>query len=1029
MALPSLAVRRPITTLMLIVSLTVLGAVALFRLPLAFMPDIVEPQIFIRVPYPEASPDQVERMVARPVEDALGTVRGLENMWSYVDQEGCVVGLQLTWTTDMRLARVEVWERLDRIRAELPDDIGDITVAPTWNAREADSPILEGRLSSPQNLSESYDLLERKIVRPLQRIPGVAQVRLDGVQPQQVRINLRPTDLKHHGIDVRDVARVLASSNFDRAIGRISDGEHRYSIRVVATLASIEQIQALPIRGDGLRLSDVADVRYEEPPLEYGRHLDGNFAIGISVSQEANANTLEVTEALDARIKSMGEDQELQGINFLVWFSQGKEIRKTLQDLAWTGIFGAILASLILFGFLRRFGSTLVSVLCIPFSLLVTCGMVWVQGKSLNTLTLLGLIVGVGMLVDNAVVVMENIFRHAEAGENRRVASLLGANEVSVAVTAATLTSVIVFLPLVFSDPSKFNLILKELAVTVCITLLASLFISQTLILLATSWFIRRTPSPRGRLMRWLERRYVRLLDVNLRHRWLTPLVATLIFASAAYPYSKVDQNFDTGDAEMFAQIGMTFSEPLSLKRKEEIIKQVEAHLEPMREALRARSIYAFWADEFSLIRVYLKEGEANEETLAQVRRHLRENLPEIPGVKLEVSEQGYNWRPDAGKKVAFQLVGDDSETLAELAEEARARLEQIDGLADAFSSAQQGNQELHVQLDRALLSRYGIAAQMSAEVVALTYRGRRLPHYRTESGERQMWMLLDDKDVQTQEQLRDLKLRTEHGEVVPLAALASFEQKRGPQRIQRDQRLTSVWVGARYQTGTKDEYMAQVELAMSTMKFPYGYSWTFGRWQKEREEKSREFLVNLLLALLLIFGVMAGLFESILQAIALMVALPFALSGAIWSLYLFGADFDQPAAVGLLLLIGVVVNNGIVMVEHINSYRRKGLPRREAMLRGGQERLRPILMTASTTLLGLLPMVIQKPSLGGVYYYSIALVIMGGLVVSTFLTCIMLPTTISVIEDIYGWTRARLVRSGPSGPHQTHPVLKRFHS
>ncbi|MCB9650665.1 MAG: efflux RND transporter permease subunit [Deltaproteobacteria bacterium] len=1009
MSLPDLAVKRRVTTLMLIVSLTVLGTVSLFRLPLAFMPEIVRPELFVRVPYPEASPDQIERMVVRPVEEALGTVRGLTSMWSFVDQTGCVVGLQLSWSTDMHLARVEAWERLDRIRADLPDDIGDITVAPNWDSRQADSPILEGRLSSPYNLSESYDLLERKIVRPLQRIPGVAQVRLDGVQPKQVRINLRPEALEHHGVDVRDVARVLQNGNFDRSVGRVADDQRRFSIRVVATLASIDQIKALPLRGDGLRLSDVADVEYEEPPLEYGRHLDGDFAIGITVSQESNANTIEVNEALERRIAEMADDPELQGVNFLVWFSQGKEIKKTLGDLAWTGIFGALLASLILYGFLRRLSSTLVSVLCIPFSLLVTCGLVWLQGKSLNTLTLLGLIVGVGMLVDNAVVVMENIFRHAEAGEDRRTASLHGAREVAVAVTAATITSVIVFLPLVFSRPSELNLILKELAITVCITLLASLFISQTLIPLATSWFIHRAPSPRGRLMLWLEDRYVRLLDINLKRWWLTPLVATAIFASAAWPYSKVDQNFDAGEAEMFAQVGFFFSESLSLAKKEEIVRQVENHFEPMRDELKARSIYAFWANEFALVRIYLKEGEANEESLAFVRKKLRENLPEIAGVKLEVSEQGHDWRPDAGKKVAFQLVGDDSETLADLAEEAKARVDQIDGLVDSFTSAQQGGQELHVSLDRDLLARYDIPATQPAQVVGLTYRGLRLPRYRTDSGEREMWMLLDDQENETLEQLRDLKLKTGDGETVPLAALADFHQRRGPQRIQRDQRLTSVWVGARYEDGTKEDYMAAVKASMDSMKFPYGYTWTFGRWQQERKEKSQEFLENLLLALLLIFGVMAGLFESILQAIALMVALPFALSGAFWSLYISDTDFDQPAAVGLLLLIGIVVNNGIVMVEHINTYRRQGVPRREAMLRGGRERLRPILMTAMTTLLGLLPMVIQKPSLGGIYYYSIALVIMGGLAVSTFLTSIMLPTTICVIEDVYGWFLKRL--------------------
>ena len=1021
-ALPDLAVRRRVTTLMIIVSLAALGAVSLFRLPLAFMPEIVRPELFVRVPYPNASPDQQERMVVRPIEEALGTVRGLEHMWASIEQSGSVVGLRFDWAIDMRHARVEVWEKLDRIRGELPDDIGDITVSPGWNARQAERPILEGRLSSPQDLSESYDLLDRKIVRPLQRIPGVAQVRLDGVLPKQVRINLRPQDLEHHQIDVREVAQALRSANFDLSVGKIANEERRLAVRVVAAFATVDEIRGLPLRRDGLRLSNVADVEYEEPPLEYGRHLDGDFAIGITVSQESNANTVEVARALEERIDDMADDPELQGVNFLVWFSQGREIQKTLNDLTVTGALGALLASVVLFGFLRRVGSTLVSVLCIPFSLLVTCGLVWAQGKSLNTLTLLGLIVGVGMLVDNAVVVMENIFRHAESGENRRTASLEGARQVSTAVTAATMTSVIVFLPLIFNKPSELNLILKELAITVCITLLASLFISQTLIPLATAWFIRSRPSPRGRIMRWLEGHYVRLLDVNLRRRWLTPLIAVIVFGSAAYPFSKVDRNFDAGQTEMYAQIRYTFSEPLSLTRREEIVSDVERKLEPFRDELLTRSIYSFWNDEFAITRLYLKEGDANEDNLATVRARLRQRLPELAGVKLEVTEDSRFWRPDRGKRVALQLVGEDSEVLAKLAEDAKARLENVEGLVDAYAETQEGTQELHVELDRALMSRYRVPPVQPAEVVSLTFRGRRLPHYRTATGEREMWMLLDEREHRSTSQLRDLKLRTEDGAEVPLAALAELRERRGPQEIRRDERLTSVWVGARYHQGTKDDYTEPVREALATMEFPYGYTWTFGRWQKEREEKSREFLVNLMLALLLIFALMAGLFESILQAFALMVALPFALSGAIWNLYLTGTDFDQPAAVGLLLLIGIVVNNGIVMVEHINMYRRGGMARREAMIRGGRERLRPILMTALTTLLGLLPMVIQKPALGGVYYYSIALVIMGGLIVSTFLTSVMLPTTICLVEDAYGWTAAKILRRPVSAAPADRP-------
>jgi HAE1 family hydrophobic/amphiphilic exporter-1 len=508
-----------------------------------------------------------------------------------------------------------------------------------------------------------------------------------------------------------------------------------------------------------------------------------------------------------------------------------------------------------------------------------------------------------------------------------------------------------------------------------------------------------------------MEERYIRVLRFNLRRRWLTPIIGIVIVASAVYPFMKIEKNFDTNETELFVQIHFDISEEMSLARKEELVNRVEAVLEPHREELKARSIYSFWSDRWAGTRVYLHEGQANEDNIAATRKKLREVLPEIAGVKLEVMENRQFWRQDRGKRIAFQLVGEDSEVLASLAEEARQRLEAIPGLAETFSSNEQGGQELHIELDRELAARYGVFLNQPAEVVDLTYRGRRLQRFRTHDGEREMRMTLDEQETESVAQLTNLPLWTAEGEKVPLAALADFHEVPGAERINREDRLTSVWVGARYEEGNRQEYMPLVTASMNEMEFPYGYSWTFGRWQQRAKEKSREFMVNLLLALMLVLAVMASLFESVRQAIALMVALPFALAGAVWTLYATGTDFDQPAAVGLLLLIGIVVNNGIVMIEHINSYRRKGMERFEAMVRGGRERLRPILMTAITTLMSLIPMVVQKPSLGGVYYYSMALVIMGGLLVSTFLTSVLLPTSTTLVEDFFGWVGRTTVR------------------
>jgi HAE1 family hydrophobic/amphiphilic exporter-1 len=1013
MTLPEIAIKRHVTMLTILVSLVVLGLVALFRLPLAFMPAFDNPMLFVQLPYPNASPAQVERLVVRPVEEAVGSVNGLKNMFSNINDQGGNIGLEFDWSQNMKVARTEVWEKIDRIRRDLPDDIGDIMVSNNWDARESDMPIIEGRLSSKRNLSESYDLLERRIVKPLERIPGVAHVRLDGVNPREVRINLDVAKIETHGVDVRNVIARLRSSNFDQSLGKVTEGDQRWSLRMVGTFDDVDAIKNFPINEHGLRLKDIADVRYEEPPLEYGRHLDGDFAIGVTIAQESKANTVEVCDAVEARIAEMDKDPELKGVNFLTWFSQGKEIKKTLRDLTFTGIFGAILAACVLFLFLRRVSTTLVSVACIPFSLVVACGFIWARGGSMNTLVLLGLIVAIGMLVDNAVVVMENIFRHQEQGEDPKTATSRGAAEVSIAVITGTLTSVIVFLPLIFNKPSEMNVYLKELGIAVCLVILVSLFISQTLIPMATSWFIKSRPKPKSKGMLKTESIYERMLVFNLKHRWLAPVLMVGVLASAYFPFTKVEKNFDTNESELFVQVNYNPSESLSLDRKEQLVTQVEKTLEPHRAELMARSIYSFWSDDWSMTRIYLKEGEANEENIATVRAKLRTLLPEIPGVKVEVQENGQFWRQDRGKRIALQLVGEDSEVLASLAEDARARIEGIPGLVDPFSGSEQRQQEIHVELNREVASRMGVSAMQPAEVVGLTYRGQRLQRFRTPDGEREMRVTLDEKENETVSQLRNLPIWTVEGKKIPLASLATFEEKPGEQWINRDNRLTSVWVGARFDEGTREDYIPLVTAAMNGIDFPYGYSWTFGRWEERQKDNAKEFMTNLYLALLLIFAVMASLFESARQAWTLLLSLPFALAGAFWTLFLTGTDFDQPAAIGLLLLIGTVCNNGIVMLAHVNHYRNEGMPRYDAMLRGCRERLRPVIMTALTTLVSLVPMVVQRPSLGGVYYYSMALVIMGGLALSTFLTLILLPTNTTLTEDITDWAMRMFKKLG----------------
>ncbi len=1017
MTLPELAIRRPVTTLMILVSLFVVGAIALTKLPLAFMPEHEEPQIWVVVPYENASPKTIERSVLRPLEDALGSVSELNHMWSTCDESGARVSLFFDWDTNMGVKRVEVRERIDRARADLPDDVDDIFISRHWDPGRTGETILDARIASGRDLSHGYDLIYDKIVKPIERIPGVASVDFDGLNPREVRINLRPVDLQRHGVDVRDVLSALRENHEDRSLGMIRTDSRNLLLRAVGSFEEVEEIRQLVVSPVGVRLRDVADVRYEEPPLEYGRHLDGDFALGIGVAKESSANTVAVTDEIKRRVTEIARDPELEGINFLIWEDQGREIRNTIHDLRNTGVIGAILASLVLFLFLKRLSSTLFAVMSIPFSLIVACGVVWAKGGTLNTITLLGLIVGIGMLVDNAVVVMENINRYREKGVGARAAALLGAREVSVAVIAATMTSVIVFLPIIFSRGSEMNLILRELGLTVCFTLLASLFISQTLIPLATAGF-RRSDRPRkpGRIMQRAQERYRRLLGFTLRHRWIAPLVGLSLIGSAVYPFLSIDKSLEPKPAEMYVGIRYHFSEPLSLERKEELVTRVETALEPHKEELKIRSIYSFWSNRWTLTRAYMREGHTNEGQMNLVRARLKELVPRIPGVRLEVRDNVPFWQRNRGKRVGFRISGVDTEVLTELAAEAKLLLEEVEGLHSLYSTAEGGKFEVQTRVNRDLAREYGVGIEQAASVVELTFRGRRLPRFIDDDREIEMRLTLDEREHESLEQLKGLPLLQAGGggnRQIPLATVADFRVVRGPEDISRDDRVTGVWVGGRYDEGQKEDYVRRCEEVLDTMELPFGYAWEHRQFRRDVRESQIEFLMSLGLALLLIFAVMAGLFESVRQAVSLMVALPFAAVGAAWTLWFTGTDFDQPAAVGLLLLLGIVVNNGIVMIEHINKYRREGMERRSAMLLGGQERLRPIVMTAVTTLLGLLPIAIQKPSLAGVYYYSMALVIMGGLMVSTVLTTVLLPTTVCLTEDALGWTGRGIRRIG----------------
>ena len=474
------ALHRPVTTIVVFVALALMGLISSRLLPLEQFPDIEFPGIFVQIPYEGSTPEEVERLITRPVEEALATLSGVEQMFSSSSEAQSQIFLRFGWDENMGAKGIDARAKVDSIRHLLPNDIRRVFV---FTGSLGDQPVLQLRIASERDLSNSYDMLDRILKRRIERLEGVSRVELQGVEPREIRILLKPDMLSAYGIDIAVIRDLLMNSNFSVSAGRITAGGERFSVRPSGEFSSVQEIRNLSINEGGLRLDDVADIELRSPERNYGRHLDGEYAIGLMVNKMTGTNLVEVTDRVIAEVEKIGELPQMRGINIFPLDNQGDSVRKSLGDLLEAGMYGGLLAIIVLYLFLRQVTTTLIVIASIPFSLLITLGALYFSGLSLNILSMMGLMLAVGMLVDNAVVITESIFRHRTDDKvHPFTATLKGVKEVGIAVVAGTLTTIIVFAPIVFGTKVDITIFLTHVAITIFVALGASLLIAQTLV-------------------------------------------------------------------------------------------------------------------------------------------------------------------------------------------------------------------------------------------------------------------------------------------------------------------------------------------------------------------------------------------------------------------------------------------------------------------------------------------------------------------------------------------------------------------
>ena len=1030
MSLPRLAVNRPVTTAMVLLSLLVLGGISFSRIPLAYLPDVDFPGVFITVPYRNASPRQIEREIVQPLEEALATIPGARRISSTATADSADLQLQFTWGETVDVARAKVFEAVEDARPDLPDDVREIYVN-TFSTTQI--PIVEARISAPgMDLSANYDRLERRIADPIRRIPGVARVDLNGVEPREVRINLRLDRLAAHRMDLGEIADRVSNMNRNVSLGRIrADGEVT-PVRGFGALTAIDEIGSLPLNDRGLRVADVAEVTYREPPIPYGRHLNDEAAIGLTVFKGAEANTVEVATAVTELIEAeIAADPALRGINLFVWEDQAEEITSGLAGIRTEGLLGAILAVLVLFLFLRRVDTTSIVSLTIPMSLIATAIVLYFAGRSLNVLSMMGMMLGIGLLVDDAIVVLESIVREHSRGIPARPAAISGARAVSGAVIASTITTAVVFLPAVLGSKNEMSIWLGEIGLAISLTIFCSLFISLTLIPLVSSRLLARKPSVPPRWTERLGELYQSVLRFTLRRRWVTAGIAAAFLVTAILPF------FLGLSTAMFAGLNRNrillayeFSDFHYKEDARAAVLAVERELAGIREELGIDSVYSYFAENEAQTVISLRQEHISDAEGKRMTERLREALPTLPGTRIVFGDDD---QETGGDSMFFRVrfYGEDSERLAEVAREGERRLAAVEGIGDLRSAEDNPRKEVVVRPRSEEAARLGISPRDLAEIFGFTLGGRPLRRFQTGDREAEVLLTMSQQDISRVEDLRNFTLIADGGVPIAFGNLADFEIVERSRTIQRVDRKAVATLRAAYEGENWDEAREEIEKELDAMALPAGYSWSFGDRISRQDTDLQNMAVNYLLALLLIYIVMAAQFESLIHPLAILISIPYALWGATWTLLVTDSPFNLMAQIGLLILMGIVVKNGIVLIDHVNKLRRTGMDRTEALLVGGRDRLRPILMTAGATMLALLPMGIGRTGLDGLYYFPLARTVIGGLAASTVLTLVILPFFYTLLDDLAARARRVWRLSGEPAPGlaaapATEPVTAR---
>ncbi|MBN1793932.1 MAG: efflux RND transporter permease subunit [Candidatus Omnitrophica bacterium] len=1012
MALPDFSVKKPVTITMVFLAVIILGTNSLLRLPVELMPNVslgtISIIIHVRGGMP---PEEVEALVTRPVEEAVSTVTHLDNLSSSSKKGESRVVLEFEPGVNMDFAALEVREKFSTVKEKLPKEIEKPVIA---QYKQSDYPVIllatTGTYHSPEVLRQ---IVDADVKERLLRVEGVANVDVFGGQQRKILVEVDQKKLQAYNIPIERVISVLGRSNMNLVAGEVKQTKNKLLIRTIGVFESLEDVRNIGVattpQGSVIRLKELArvDDSFLEPE-SYAR-VDIQPVVSLYIYKESTANTIGVCEGILDELKHI----ELpEGVKIKTIFNQSTSIKDAIHTVQESLLQGALLAVIILFLFLREIPSTFIIATTIPISVMATFFFMYLsrtlfkQEITLNIMTLSGLALGIGMLVDNSIVVLENIFKLRSDGLSTRKAVVEGTEEVMLAVVASTVTTIVVFLPFIFVN-KEIQILWMGLAMTVTYSLVSSLFVAMSLVPMLASRILpplkEKIKKVRGRFLTFL----LRLLDITwiykkvlifvLRYKFLIIFDIVLAFLLSVYFLTnKVDKQFTTSSGEGRFTIFVDLDPGAKLDISDHMAKEIEQFLEEIPEIKNFSSHV-----EAGSSKVYV-----NLIPRAQRQRETQELIDYIRSKAAAVEKKykgGFIYfseiKESGMEEVIVDLYGFDYKILKELAGSISERLSTIQGLQDVRMSRIQGRPEWGVEIvkDRAAL--YGVTVKEVAETLHAQMRGLRATRYHTEGTEVETVVRLQGEYRDTIDEIRKLTLGTPEGEQVYLEEIAQFVPSLVPGEIIRQNKNRIIHISANCAGISLHGAVEQIREVLKDLPFPKDYYYRIGGDYYKNLERYKQLIFVFVITVLLVYLVLASLFESYVQPFLIMLTVPLAAIGVTIALIKTHTSITQGVMIGSIMLAGIVVNNAIVMVDHINLLRRKGYRLHRAIVVGSQDRLRPIMMTTLTTVLGLVPMAIGKSESSSLWS-PLAITVIGGLISSTCLTLFIIPGMYLLFEQ-----------------------------